>query len=159
MTIEIEPIGVVHSPYAEPSDVPRKAADRMGVRGTLEIFSPYRRGLRDLEGFSHIVLLWHFHKSNAEAIDASPPYDVGTKGVFATRSPMRPNRIGLSVVELERIDDGIVHIRSFDCADGTPVLDIKPYIPGGIDPDSVRLGWLDEARKAASERRSDDRSV
>ncbi len=153
--IQLEPIGVVRSPFAEPSDVPRFAADRANVKGTIEIFETFREGLEDLEGFSHIVLIWRFHKSEEASLDATPPYDVGTKGVFATRSPRRPNALGLSIVELDTIENGCVHIRNFDMADGTPILDIKPYIPENIDPASVSLGWLEEARKAVLESLTD----
>jgi len=144
--IQLQPVGVVHSPFAEPGSVPRYAAERANANGTIEVFPEYREGLKDLDSFSHVVLIWRFHRSDEELLTATPPYDVGMKGVFATRSPKRPNSLGLSVVELERIEDGIVHIRNFDMADGTPVLDIKPYIPDGVDADDVKLGWLEAVR-------------
>ena len=156
--IQLEPIGVVRSPFAEPSDVPRFAADRADAQGIIDVYPAYREGLRDLEGFSHIVLIWRFHKSEEASLDATPPYDVGTKGVFATRSPKRPNALGLSVVELDSIKDGCVHIRNFDMADGAPVLDIKPYIPENIDPASISLGWLEEVRKSIANHRLDERA-
>jgi len=148
--IGFEPIGVVHSPFVEPSDVPRYVADRADAKGIVEVFPAYREGLLDLEGFSHIILIWYFHKSKEASLVATPPYDAGTKGVFATRSPRRPNGIGLTVVELERIEDGILHIRRFDMIDNTPVLDIKPHIPEFDSKTEFRIGWLEDARRTAN---------
>lgn len=141
--IILKPIGIVHSPFKEPVCVPKNSTDGMDYKGSIEIFSEYRNGLKDLEGFSHILVLFYFHKSDYSHLIVKPYLDDQLRGVFATRSPHRPNFIGLSVVELLRIDDGILHIRGIDMIEGTPVLDIKPYIPEFDSNEGIRIGWLE----------------
>jgi tRNA-Thr(GGU) m(6)t(6)A37 methyltransferase TsaA len=141
--IILKPIGIVHSPFKEPVCVPKNSTDGMDYKGFIEIFSEYRNGLKDLEGFSHILVLFYFHKSDYSHLIVKPYLDDQLGGVFATRSPHRPNFIGLSVVELLRIDDGILHIRGIDMIEGTPVLDIKPYIPEFDSNEGIRIGWLE----------------
>ncbi|MDY1591173.1 MAG: tRNA (N6-threonylcarbamoyladenosine(37)-N6)-methyltransferase TrmO [Methanofastidiosum sp.] len=141
--IILKPIGIVHSPFKEPVCVPKNSTDGMDYKGFIEIFSEYRNGLKDLEGFSHILVLFYFHKSDYSHLIVKPYLDDQLRGVFATRSPHRPNFIGLSVVELLRIDDGILHIRGIDMIEGTPVLDIKPYIPEFDSNEGIRIGWLE----------------
>jgi len=141
--IKLKPIGIVHSVFKEPFDVPKNSTDDMDYKGTIEIFHEYKDGLKDLDGFSHIVVLFYFHKSEYSHLIVKPYLDDHLRGVFATRSPHRPNFIGLSIVELLRIDEGVLHIRGIDMIEGTPVLDIKPYIPEFESNDGIRIGWLE----------------
>ena len=141
--IKLKPIGIVHSPFKEPVGVPKDSTDGMEYQGTIEIFSEYRDGLKDLDGFSHIFVLFYFHKSEYSHLIVKPYLDNHLRGVFATRSPHRPNFIGLSVVEVLGIDDGILHIRGIDMIEGTPILDIKPYIPEFDSNEEIRIGWLE----------------
>lgn len=157
MRIEFQPIGVIHTPFTEPQGMPIQPAGGVGIKGTVEVFEEYRAGLKDLEGFSHIVLLYYFHRSQGFNLHVVPYMDSQPRGLFATRAPKRPNPIGVSVVQLDRIKDGVLHIQNLDILDGTPLLDIKPYVPE-FDPQvKVRTGWLEEARKTVSSRKADDR--
>jgi len=157
MTIELEPIGIIHSPFTEPKGMPIQPAGAAGVTGTVEVFEAYRDGLADLDGFSHVVLLYCFHLSEGFKLRVTPFMDTVERGLFATRAPKRPNPIGLSIVELDHIEEGILHIRNVDIVDGTPLLDIKPYVPEFDSPHEVRTGWLEGARKAVADRRADER--
>jgi len=159
MTIQLEPIGVIHAPFTEPKGMPIQPAGAAGVAGTVEVLEEYRDGLADLDRFSHIALIYYFHKSEGFKLRVTPFMDTVERGLFATRAPKRPNPIGLSVVELVRIEDGILHIRNVDIVDGTPLLDIKPFVPEFDAPADVRTGWLEEASKAVTDRRADDRFV
>ena len=141
--ITLNPIGIVHSPFKEPIGVPKDSTDGMNYQGTIEVFSEYRDGLKDLDGFSHILVLFYFHKSEYSHLIVKPYLDDHLRGVFATRSPHRPNFIGLSVVELLEIDGGILHIKGIDMIEGTPILDIKPYIPEFDSNEGIRIGWLE----------------
>jgi tRNA-Thr(GGU) m(6)t(6)A37 methyltransferase TsaA len=155
--IELIPIGTIHSPFNEPAGMPIQPAGGAGIRGTVELFEEYRVGLDDLDGFSHIILLYHFHRSQGFKLRVVPFMDSQERGLFATRAPKRPNPIGLSVVQLDRVENGILHIRNVDILNGTPLLDIKPYVPDFDSCGEVRTGWLDEARKSVSIRRADER--
>ncbi|MDD3449237.1 MAG: tRNA (N6-threonylcarbamoyladenosine(37)-N6)-methyltransferase TrmO [Gammaproteobacteria bacterium] len=157
MKIEFEPIGVIRTPYTEPEGTPIQPVGAVGVKGTVEVFGAYRDGLRDLDGFSHIVLLYHFHRSRGFSLRVVPYVDTRERGLFATRAPRRPNAIGLSIVRLIRVEDGVLHIENVDMLDGTPLLDIKPYVPEFGPGEAVRTGWLEQARKAFSSSKSDDR--
>lgn len=142
MSIEFTPIGIAHTPFSEPADTPRQAALAKDALGTVEVFPDYREGLKDLEGFSHIILLFHFHRSHGFSLTLTPRGGSDLRGVFATRAPRRPNAIGFSVVRLRRIEDGILHVRNIDMLDGTPLLDIKPYIPEFDAPADAETGWF-----------------
>jgi tRNA-Thr(GGU) m(6)t(6)A37 methyltransferase TsaA len=137
--------------------MPSQPAGASGTQGTVELFLAYREGLRDLEGFSHIILLYHFHRSEGFDLQVIPFLDRKPKGLFATRAPRRPNPIGLSVVKLLDIRDGILRIENMDIVDGTPLLDIKPYVPEFDGPAATRTGWLEGAGKAVSRTKSDRR--
>lgn len=141
MKIAFQPIGVIHTPFTEPQGMPIQPAGAKGVKGTVEIFAEFRAGLKDLEGFSHIILLYHFHRSRGFTLEVVPFMDSEPRGLFATRAPRRPNPIGLSVVQLDRVQDGVLHIQNIDVLDGTPLLDIKPYVPGFDIRQDVRTGW------------------
>lgn len=142
-------IGVVRSPYREASQVPRGPGAKHEAEGVLEIDRDLEAGLTDIEGFSHLFVIWEFDRSprvelRGEDLLASPPSDNRQHGVFATRSPRRPNPIGLTVVELLRRDGVELHVRGVDMLDGTPVLDLKPYL-SSIPSEKLRRGWLAEA--------------
>lgn len=157
MKIEYQPIGVIHSPFQKIEGMPIQPAGAAGVMGTVEVFETYRTGLKDLDGFSHIYLLYHFHRVQGFSLDVVPFMDSKTRGLFSTRAPMRPNPIGLSVVRLHGIEEGVLHIENVDVLDGTPLLDIKPYVPEFDPRGEVRTGWLEEAGKIVSSRKSDNR--
>ena len=137
--------------------MPIQPAGAAGVKGTAEVFEEYRAGLKDLDGFSHIILLYRFHRSRGFDLRVVPFMDSVPRGLFATRAPKRPNAIGLSVVRLDKIEGGVLHIRNVDILDGSPLLDIKPYVPEFDAPVEVRTGWLESAKKTVSNRKSDDR--
>ncbi len=157
MNVELKPIGVIHSPFHELEGMPIQPAGARGVQGTVEVFQEYRAGLKDLDGFSHIVLLYLFHQSQGFNLHVVPYLDTEIRGVFATRAPRRPNAIGLSVVQLNMVQDRILHIENVDILDGTPLLDIKPYVPEFDAQFNVRTGWLENARQTVRHRKSDDR--
>jgi len=140
--ITYRPIGIVYSPHASSGSAPRHL-DRRGVEGTVEVFPDYVEGLRDLDGFSHIILLCHLHQSNGYSLAVTPPGEVVTHGVFATRSPRRPNPISVTVVRLRRIEGAVLHVIDLDLIDGTPLLDIKPYFTAVPAEDVVTTGWME----------------
>jgi tRNA-Thr(GGU) m(6)t(6)A37 methyltransferase TsaA len=155
--MKLTPIGVIHTPFKQREDMPIQPAGATDVEGSVELFSEYRPGLRDLDGFSHLILLYQFHMSQGFSLEVVPFMDTRPRGLFATRAPRRPNPIGLSVVRLETIEDGILAVRNVDILDGTPLLDIKPYVPEFDAQEQVRTGWLEAAKHSVSTRRSDDR--
>ena len=157
MKVEFDTIGIIHTPFEETSGMPIQPAAGMGVEGTVEVFEEYRDGLKDLDGFSHVILIYHFHRSRGFSLEVTPFLDTEKRGLFATRAPSRPCPIGLSIVELERVENDVLHIRNVDMLDGTPLLDIKPYVPEVDGNASVRIGWLEQARKRIAGKRSDDR--
>jgi len=140
------PIGTVHSPYAATREVPKGLGAEHNAEGTIEIFPEYEAGLQDVEGFSHLYVFWVFDRAGAlpETWVSTPPADDRPHGVFATRSPRRPNPLALTVVELLRREGRVLHVRGVDMLDGTPVLDLKPYL-SSIPADKLRRGWLAEA--------------
>jgi len=140
--MELKPIGIIHTPFRSQEGMPRSTSQAIGVQGMVEVFEAYRAGLRDLDGFSHIILLWHLDRVKGFHLDVLPPKQTETRGLFATRSPHRPNPIGLSVVELHGIEDGTLHVECVDMLDRTPLLDIKPYIPASDSIPGARPGWL-----------------
>ena len=157
MEITYTPIGVIHSPFTDTADMPIQTAGAAGVQGTVEIFPEYAAGLQDLAGFSYIILLYHFHRSKASSLLVRPFLDRQPRGVFATRAPRRPNSIGISVVKLVEVVDQELRIEYVDVLDGTPLLDIKPYIPE-VDAHTVaRVGWLEAVRDQFGYQRSDHR--
>lgn len=155
--IELNPIGIIHTPFTSLEGMPIQPAAAAGIRGTIEMLEEYHAGLKDLDGFSHIILLYHFHQSREFNLHVVPFMDNEPRGLFATRAPRRPNQIGLSVVQLDSIENGVLHIQNVDILDGTPLLDIKPYVPEFDSAADIRTGWLEQARKTVSRRKSDDR--
>jgi len=152
MKIEYQPIGVVHSPFTEGDEIPFQPSLGKGVAGSVEVFPEFAEGLDDLDGFSHIMLLCHFHRSAGYHLKIVPRLDTQIRGLFATRSPRRPNPIGLSIVRLLAIHENELSIMDLDILDGTPVLDIKPYFRDLEAGTEVRIGWLEEARKKSRSR-------
>jgi tRNA-Thr(GGU) m(6)t(6)A37 methyltransferase TsaA len=142
--IKYKPIGIIHSPFKEPKGTPIQPAGAEGTKGMVEIFPEYAEGLRDIEGFSHIILLYHFHLSKGTTSIVKPFMDNETHGVFAMRGPSRPNPIGISVVRLVRVEGNILHIQDVDIVDGTPLLDIKPYVPEFDIREVKGIGWLEK---------------
>ncbi len=140
----MRPIGVVRSPYEETREVPRGLGTKHSAEGVLEINPELEPGLTDIEGFSHLFVIWAFDRSERVELIGKPPTDDRSHGVFATRSPRRPNPIGLTVVELIRRDGPRLYVRGVDMLDQTPILDIKPYL-SGVPQEQLRRGWLAEA--------------
>lgn len=159
MNIEYQPIGIIHTPWKEREDMPIQPGGAKNIKGKVEIDRRYRDGLRDLGGFSHIILLYHLHLSQSYDLDVTPFLDTTSHGLFATRAPRRPNPIGLSIVELLKIEDNVIHIQSIDVVDGTPLLDIKPYVPAFDQHTDVRTGWLENTAHQASHKKSDQRFI
>ncbi len=158
--IEYEPIGVIHSPFKEPAGMPIQPLGAQGVEGRVEVAPAYEEGLQDLSGFSHIILLYHFHCSQGYRLRVTPFLDDEPRGLFATRAPRRPNPIGLSVVRLLRVEGATLYIANVDILDGTPLLDIKPYVPdfNAIPADEeIRTGWLEHRSDRADNHRADHR--
>ena len=141
---EMRPIGRVRSPFKDTKEIPKGYGAKHEEEGVLEILPDLEPGLTDIEGFSHLYVIWVFDRAEGSGLLGTPPNDDRPHGVFATRSPRRPNPIGLTVVELLRRDGPHLHVRGVDMLDGTPVLDIKPYL-SSIPPEKLRRGWLEEA--------------
>jgi tRNA-Thr(GGU) m(6)t(6)A37 methyltransferase TsaA len=140
-----QPIAFIHSPYHETSAIPKGPGAKHDAEGAIELLREYEPGLADIEGFSHLYVLWEFDRADGFDLTAHPPTDEGRPhGVFSTRSPRRPNPIGLTVVELLSREGPSLRVRGVDMLDGTPVLDIKPYL-SSIPAEKLKRGWLTEA--------------
>src|ERR1039458_4760108 len=147
----MRPIGHVRSPYGDTSEVPKGLGAQHAAEGFLEIRAELEAGLTDIEGFSHLFVIWAFDRAEGFQLVGTPPTDDRPHGVFATRSPRRPNPIGLTVVELLGREGPPLRVRGIDMLDGTPILDIKPYL-SSVPPERLRRGWLAEAEARAGER-------
>jgi tRNA-Thr(GGU) m(6)t(6)A37 methyltransferase TsaA len=154
-TIRTRPIEVLHTPFKEPKGTPIQPAMADGARGTVTVFKEFQEGLRDLEGFERIWLIYWFHRMPEVRLLVTPFLDDREHGVFATRAPTRPNPIGISSVRLLRVEGNVLMVADVDIIDGTPLLDIKPYAPAFDCYRVKRSGWLDNARK--SRRFADER--
>jgi tRNA-Thr(GGU) m(6)t(6)A37 methyltransferase TsaA len=157
MNISYRPIGTIHSPFRNVEGVPIQPTGALGIRGFIEILPEFVKGLEDLDGFSHVILLYHFHQVRKSKLTVTPFLDSQPRGVFATRAPTRPNPIGLSVVRLLSIDRNILHIENVDIIDGTPLLDIKPYVPEFDQHPADRVGWLEQSKGKVQSKKSDAR--
>jgi tRNA-Thr(GGU) m(6)t(6)A37 methyltransferase TsaA len=155
--ITYRPIGVIRSSFTELSGMPIQPTSELAQPGFVEIYPDFEDGLKDLGGFSHLILLYHMHKAQDTQMFVTPFLDKVPRGVFATRAPTRPNPIGISVVKLQRVEQRILHVEALDVLDGTPLLDIKPYVPDFIPEGPVRVGWLAHASGSALHQSSDDR--
>jgi len=136
---KLRPIGIIHSPYKDKEDIPKE--DRELIEGRIEIFKEFEDGLKDIDGFSHLIIIFVFHKSYGYNLEVKPPFGDKIRGVFATRSPYRPNPIGMTIVELLEREGNILRVKGIDMIEGTPVIDIKPYLPGDRK-ENIKIGWL-----------------
>jgi len=153
----IKPIGVIHSPHDSIEDMPIQPKGASGIEGYVLLNDKYVDGLQDLEGFSHIYLVYSFHKATRTELLVTPFLDKQTRGIFATRSPLRPNHIGISIVKMLNIEGNKIVIEGIDILDGTPLLDIKPYIDKFDAVEGSVSGWLQASEKEVSKKRSDNR--
>lgn len=157
MEIVYRAIGVIHSPFKTLKSMPVQPVSDASARGIVEVEPEYQEGLADLEGFSHLILIYHFHLAHSCNLTVLPFLDNENRGVFATRAPSRPNPIGLSIVGLTGVDKNRLDVAQLDILDGTPLLDIKPYVPEFDHRPNARAGWFEQARGAVYSKLSDDR--
>jgi tRNA-Thr(GGU) m(6)t(6)A37 methyltransferase TsaA len=155
--MKLKPIGIIHTPFTKLDGMPIQPAGAVGVKGKVEVFEEFQAGLKDIDGFSHITLIYIFHRSRGFKLEVVPFMDTQSRGLFATRAPKRPNPIGLSTVQLDRIEKGNLYVQNIDILDGTPLVDIKPYVPEFDSHVQVRTGWLEQARRTVDKRKSDNR--
>jgi len=156
--IIIQPIGTIYTPHLDVKNMPIQPIAAKGIKGYIEIFDEYLDGLKDLEGFSHITLIYQFHKIEGFELEVIPFMDTEKRGIFATKAPKRPNAIGLSTVKLISINGNILHIEQADMLDGTPLIDIKPFYPRYDNRLNVKIGWLEKNKHLPiSKLRSDGR--
>ncbi len=157
--ITFRSIGIIHTPFRDLSGMPIQPSAAEGVEGKVILDPALQEGLQDLEGFSHIILLYYFHQAGDPKLLVKPYLDDEQRGLFATRAPRRPNGIGFSIVKLLEIQGNILTVANVDILDGTPLLDIKPYIPYFDHPDADRVGWLEKSKGKVGGKLSDDRFV
>ena len=156
--IVLRPIGIIHSPFKTIEGMPIQSSGAREKLGEVEVYSRYAGGLQDLEGFSHIILLYYFHRAGHARLVVVPFLDSKPRGVFATRAPSRPNPVGLSVVRLVAREGNSLRVKGMDILDGTPLLDIKPYVPAFDVYEASRVGWLRGLKvRAVKSKRSDTR--
>lgn len=155
----LKPIGIIHTPYQSLEQMPIQPKGGGNNQGRIIIEQQYQEGLKDLEGFSHLYLIYAFHQSRGYQLKVLPFMDDKEHGVFATRAPKRPNPIGLSIVELLAVENNEIHIAGVDIVDGTPLLDIKPYIEAFDKVEQARNGWMKSSEQAVTATRSDQRFV
>jgi len=154
---EIHPIGIIHSPYYSIKDMPIQPKGASGIEGCVVVDEKYVDGLQDIDGFSHVYLLYSFHEATRVKLLLAPFMDEQKRGVFATRSPLRPNHIGISIVELKRVEGNKIFVDGIDVLDGTPLLDIKPYVEKFDAVEESTSGWLDACSEDVTKKRSDNR--
>ena len=152
-TFKFQPIGIIRSQHAVAKQTPIQPVYARGCKGQVEVFPEFSEGLRDLEGFSHIYLIYYFHKAGAVKLIVKPFLQDVDRGVFATRAPCRPNDIGLSIVRLLCRKGRVLHVEGIDVLDGTPLLDIKPYVSRFDRISSKRNGWQDEVKEKTAEKK------
>ena len=159
MEIIFEPIGTIHSPFTKLEAMPIQPTSEISAEGYIELSPEFLEGTKDLEGFSHIYLIYHLHKVHQSKLTVTPFLDKETHGVFATRAPSRPNPIGLSLVKLIRVEENFIYVDGIDILDGTPLLDIKPYISEFENTSNIRIGWLGKSKEQVKEKKSDTRFI
>ena len=142
--VKLKPIGIIHTPYKESKGIPIQGKFEKGAAGQIEIFPEYQEGLKDIEGFSHLILIYYFDRAKEEKLIGKPFLEDKPHGIFAIRGPMRPNHIGLSIVKLEKVEGNIVTFSEVDMLDNTPLLDIKPYVSHFDSRQNVKNGWLEK---------------
>jgi tRNA-Thr(GGU) m(6)t(6)A37 methyltransferase TsaA len=140
--ITYHPIGIIHSPFRETVGMPIQAAAAVGIAGTIQLEPEYAEGLKDIDGFSHLILIYHLHLVREFKMIVRPYLDDQPRGIFATRAPRRPNPIGMSIVRLNTVTGSTLGIQDVDVVDGTPLLDIKPWVPDFDVRMDARIGWL-----------------
>ncbi len=155
--IQLTPIGIIHTPFKSLEGMPIQPPGAKGISGWIELKEEFAAGIKDLDGFSYIYLIYYFHCSTGYSLVVKPYLDDSTHGLFATRAPKRPNPIGLSIVQLDKIENNIIHITNVDMLDETPLLDIKPYVPDFDSWDAAKIGWLHKRSNNATEMKSDAR--
>jgi len=141
-TIEVTPIGIIHTPYTDAHDIPIQGTFKANVEGWIELAPEYEKGLKDLDGFSHGILLYHFHRSHDVKLQAKPYLEDVEHGIFAIRSSNRPNHLGISIVKIVRIEKNRIYFNEVDTLDGTPLLDIKPYCSYFDSRENTVCGWI-----------------
>ena len=159
MAFTIQPIGRIETPFDTLEGMPIQPSGAVNVTGTIVVDEAYEQGLRDLEGFSHIILLYYFHQSKGYNLTVKPFLDDQKRGLFSTRAPRRPNPIGLSIVRLIKIEANQLTIKGIDVLNGTPLIDIKPYVPSFDTKDVTAVGWLEKNHEKAGSLKSDDRFI
>ncbi len=152
-------IGIIHSPFAEPKGTPIQPFAAKGIEGVVEVFPEYKKGLKDIEGFSHIILIYHFHLSKPYSLEVIPFMDNKPHGLFSTRAPARPNPIGLSVVRLKKVEENKLYVKDIDIINGTPLLDIKPFVEEFDQVEIMKKGWLEKNIGKLSQSCDDERFV
>ena len=157
--MEISPIGTIETPFKDREGMPIQPSGAKDVKGKIIIAPEYEQGLTDIEGFSHLILLYHFHKSNGFDLMVTPFLDKTQRGVISTRAPRRRNPIGLSIVRLVSRKKNVLDIVDIDVLDQTPLIDLKPYVPGFDIKDVTGTGWLQKTQGNAQNMKSDDRFV
>jgi len=155
--MQVTQIGVIHTPFREQKGTPIQPRKGKGVTAKIEVFDEYVDGLKDLDGFSHIIILFYFHKSEGYSLQVIPYLDTKPRGLFSTRAPKRPSQIGLSIVKLKKVEGNILTVEDVDMLDGTPLLDIKPYVPPFDEDEEFRIGWLEGRIPESDEANADDR--
>jgi tRNA-Thr(GGU) m(6)t(6)A37 methyltransferase TsaA len=157
MDIIYHPIGILHTPFRRLRDMPIQPTGAASAPGTADIFAEFADGLKDVDGFSHVILLYHLHRARQARLRVIPFLDSEERGIFATRAPSRPNPIGLSIVRLLRVQGRTLYLENIDILDGTPLLDLKPYVPAFDQPTQACTGWLEHTQGKVSGVVSDDR--
>jgi len=157
--INYKPIGIIRSPFKEAKGTPIQSVAAQEIVGTIEVAPEYVAGLKDIEGFSHLILLYHFHLITESSLLVKPFLDNELHGIFATRSPSRPNPIGISVVRLSKVEGNILYIKDVDTIDGTPLLDIKPYVPEFDIRETDKTGWFAKNIHKLSHTKDDGRFI
>ena len=157
--IKFKPIGIIHTPFKEIKGIPIQPSAGEGIEGTVEVFPEYLKGLADIDGFSHIILIYYFHLLKKTTLTVIPYLDSHAHGVFATRAPGRPNHIGFSVVELVKVKSNTLHIRNIDIVSGTPLLDIKPCVPQFDFNKVTKTGWLENTVQNLADTKDDGRFI
>ncbi len=153
----IKEIGVIKTPFKELENMPIQPKGAKSVKGTVEVFAEYADGLFDIDGFSHLILLYQFHQSKGCKLQIMPFLENVVHGVFATRAPKRPNQIGMSIVKLIKKNGNVLEIEGVDILDGTPLIDIKPFVPNFDAQENVKVGWLEKHHNKVNNHKSDGR--
>ena len=157
MEIKYQPIGFIHSPFTDLENMPIQPAGKASGPGTVDILPEFSEGLKDVESFSHVILIYHLHRVRRHQLTVTPFLDQQPRGIFATRAPTRPNPVGISVVKLLKIEGNRLYVDEVDILDGTPLIDLKPYVPEFDVRSDARAGWLEKARGNVRTTVSDDR--